>query len=179
MDRYIALLRGVNVSGKNPVAMADLRAGLIALGFRDVRTHLNSGNAVFSADRTEETVLADRIRAMIRERFDMDVPVFVIAQEDLAHLLALAPEWWGTQDRDIYDNLVFPLPPATAEEIAAKIGEPTPELEQVRIIANAVFWSFDRKRYARARWWKKTASPGIAELITIRTANTLRKIAEM
>ena len=45
--------------------------------------------------------------------------------------------------------------------------------------SNAAFWSFDRKLYAKANWWKKTATPGIGEMITIRTANTLRKIAEM
>ena len=44
---------------------------------------------------------------------------------------------------------------------------------------NTAFWSFDRKLYAKANWWKKTATPGIGEMVTIRTANTLRKIAEM
>ena len=53
------------------------------------------------------------------------------------------------------------------------------ELEKVQIYGNAAFWSFDRKLYAKANWWKKTATPGIGEMITIRTANTLRKIAEM
>ena len=64
-----------------------------------------------------------------------------------------------------------------AEYIAEKIGEPTKELEQVWICENSIFWSFDRKKYAKANWWKKTASAGIGEKITIRTANTLRKIA--
>ena len=40
----------------------------------------------------------------------------------------------------------------------------------------AAFWSFDRKQYAKANWWKKTAAAGIGEMITIRTANTLRKL---
>ena len=39
--------------------------------------------------------------------------------------------------------------------------------------------AFDRKLYAKANWWKKTATPGIGEMITIRTANTLRKVAEL
>ena len=173
------MLRGVNVSGKNRIDMAGLKEGLLSLGYADVLTHLNSGNVIFSADGTEETVLANRIRYMILDRFALDIPVFVIAQADLARLLSLAPDWWGTEDKAIYDNLVFPIPPAEAEEVAAKIGEPTAELERICICENAVFWSFDRKRYAKANWWKKTASAGIGELITIRTANTLRKIAGM
>lgn len=60
-----------------------------------------------------------------------------------------------------------------------KIGEPSAELEKVQIYGNTAFWSFDRKLYAKANWWKKTAAPGIGEMITIRTANTLRKIVKM
>ena len=179
MKRYIALLRGINVSGKNRIPMAELKEGFLSLGFSGVLTHLNSGNVVFSEDDAKEAALTGRIRAMILERFGLDIPVFVIAQEDLAHLLTLAPEWWGTEDKAVYDNLIFPVPPASAEEVAAKIGEPTAELERILICENAVFWSFDRKRYAKANWWKKTASDGIGGLITIRTANTLRKIARM
>lgn len=64
----------------------------------------------------------------------------------------------------------FVMPFSTAEAIAEKIGEPTKELEQIYIYNNVIFWSFDRKKYAKANWWKKTASVGIGEMITIRTA---------
>mgnify|MGYP000927232945 FL=1 len=71
------------------------------------------------------------------------------------------------------------MPNFTAEIIAEKIGEPTKELEQIYIYNNVIFWSFDKAKYAKANWWKKTASIGIGEAITIRTANTLRKIAKI
>lgn len=67
----------------------------------------------------------------------------------------------------------------TAEEISARIGEPSEKLEKIFIYKNVIFWSFDRKNYAKANWWKKTASAGIGEFLTIRTANTVRKIAEL
>lgn len=73
----------------------------------------------------------------------------------------------------------LPAAPYSIETVAEKIGEPTAELEKVEICENAAFWSFDRKLYAKANWWKKTAAPGIGEMITIRTANTFRKISEM
>ena len=177
MKRYIALLRGVNISGKNKISMPDLKTLFTELGYADVLTYLNSGNVVFSACEQDESVLADTIRAMIRDRLDLDIPVFVILQEQLEALLGKAPDWWGTADKARYDNLIFVMPPAAAEHIAEKIGEPTKELEQVWICENSIFWSFDREKYAKANWWKKTASAGIGEKITIRTANTLRKIA--
>ena len=179
MNRFIALLRGINISGKNKISMADLKASFSELGYTEIRTHLNSGNFIFSADERDENLLADRIRMKILERSSMEIPVFVILQGDLDDLLAKAPDWWGTENKDIYDNLIFAIPPAVPEMIAEKIGEPTEGLERIRICENAIFWSFDRHKYAKANWWKKTASAGIGEMITIRTANTLRKIAEM
>ena len=71
------------------------------------------------------------------------------------------------------------MSPANAEIIVEKIGEPTKELEKICICDNAIFWSFDRKKYAKANWWKKTSSTGIGEMITIRTVNTLKKIVVM
>ena len=177
MKRYIALLRGVNISGKNKISMPDLKTYFTELGYADVLTYLNSGNVVFSVCEQDESVLADTIRSMIRDRLGLDIPVFVILQEQLEALLGKAPDWWGTADKARYDNLIFVMPPAAAQIISEKIGEPTKELEQISICENSIFWSFDRKKYAKATWWKKTASPGIGEFITIRTANTLRKIA--
>lgn len=52
--RYAALLRGINVGGYQKIAMADLRELLEALGLTDVKTHLQSGNAIFSSEVTAE-----------------------------------------------------------------------------------------------------------------------------
>ena len=179
MKRYIALLRGINISGKNKLPMADLKDGFAALGYADVRSHLNSGNLLFSTDNTEESALAGDIRTMIAERFALDIPVYILSQEKLAHILEQAPAWWDTEDKAIYDNLIFVLPTSTAEEIAAKIGAPTLELEQVQLCNDAIFWSFDLARHSKANWWKKTAAAGIGEHLTIRTANTVKKLVTM
>ena len=177
--RYIALLRGINISGKNKISMPELKTALTEKCFADVKTYLNSGNVLFSDDEQDAEKLAEGIREIISESFQLDIPVFVIAQSELKTLLTKAPDWWGTDNKDIYDNLIFVIPPHRIETVAEKIGEPTVELEKVEICGNTAFWSFDRKLYAKANWWKKTAAAGIGEMITIRTANTLRKIAEM
>ena len=85
MKRYIALLRGVNVGGKNKISMAELKQGFEALDFADVRTHLNSGNVIFSGEEAED--LGQRIQAMILDRFGLDVPVLVISKEWLEDTL--------------------------------------------------------------------------------------------
>ena len=179
MIRYIALLRRINISGKNKISMPELKTALSEKGVVDVKTYLNSGNVIFSDNETDIVKLAESLRAIIFETFHLEIPVFVISQDELKSLLSKAPSWWGSGSTDIYDNLIFAIAPNSIETLAEKIGEPTEKIEKVQICGNAAFWSFDRKLYAKANWWKKTATPGIGEMVTIRTANTLRKIAEM
>lgn len=132
MRRYIALLRGVNISGKNKVPMAELKLGFESLGFTDVRTWLNSGNVVFSGEETEAAALTGQIEGMIQRRFGLEIPVFVLPQEELADTLRHAPDWWGTEDPEVYDNLIFILPPASFQDVYREIGAPKEGLEQIR-----------------------------------------------
>ena len=179
MRRYIALLRGVNISGKNKVPMAELKLGFESLGFPEVKTWLNSGNVIFSSADGNVTALTDRVGRMIQREFGLDIPVFIIPQEELADTLRHAPDWWGTEDPEVYDNLIFILPPASFQDVYREIGAPKEGLEQIRDYGAAVFWSFDRKKYQKTNWWPKTASAEVAPKLTIRTANTVRKIAHL
>mgnify|MGYP004688284667 CR=1 FL=1 len=56
MKRYMALLRGINISGKNKVVMAELKKEFESLKFEDVKTYLNSGNAIFSSRENIEKI---------------------------------------------------------------------------------------------------------------------------
>ena len=91
MDRYIALLRGINISGKNKIAMSELKARFIEIGCEDVITYLNSGNVVFSIEEGNEIALAVKINQMIRERFSFDIPVLIVRQQTLN---GLGHEYW-------------------------------------------------------------------------------------
>ena len=133
MTRYIALLRGVNISGKNKVPMPELKQYCTELGYDGVVTYLNSGNIVFSQEDRDEQELAEEIKNLITENFGLDVPAFVIKQTALREILDSAPEWWGTDDKDIYDNLIFVMPPADAYWVSGRIGTPTEGLEQIEI----------------------------------------------
>jgi len=179
MKRQIALLRGINVSGKNKVPMAELKEGFEELGFREVKTHLNSGNVIFSSDGDDVRGITNQIEAMIKNQFDLDISVFVISNEELDDILRNAPDWWGNENKEIYDNLIFIMPPVTFAEVFNKIGEPKEELEKIKNYKEVVFWSFSRKDYQKTNWWSKTASISISRKLTIRTANTVRNIVGM
>ncbi|MEU6770522.1 DUF1697 domain-containing protein [Streptomyces sp. NPDC046759] len=87
MTTYAALLRGINVGGGRKVPMADLRSLLTGLGLTGVRTHLQSGQAVFTTGRGDEESLAAELTRAIEERFGFPVDVLV---RDHAYLKAVA-----------------------------------------------------------------------------------------
>ena len=91
MPRFVALLRGVNVGGAKRVPMAQLRALLSGLGYSDVSTLLNSGNAVFSAARGTPAGHATAIAAVIGARLKLEVPVIVRTARELSAVVAENP----------------------------------------------------------------------------------------
>ena len=179
MKIYIAFLRGINISGKNKVPMAELKKAFEELRFGAVKTYLNSGNVAFSSDEDNIEVLTSQAETMINRKFGLDIPVFVISKGKLEDILQNAPEWWGDEKKEIYDNLIFIMPPATFAEVWGEIGEPKEELEKIKEYREAVFWSFSRKDYQKTNWWSKTASASVSHKLTIRTANTVRKVTKM
>ena len=179
MKRYIALLRGINVSGKNKVPMAELKKCFESLGVMEVKTYLNSGNVIFSSADKNVTALIDQVERMMQRELGLDIPVFIIPQEELADILRHAPDWWGTENKGNYDNLIFILPPAPFPDIYYEIGAPKEGLEQIQEYQSAVFWSFSRKDYQKTNWWSKTARADIGSKLTIRTANTVRRIVDI
>ena len=79
MVKYIALLRGINVSGRNKIAMPQLRAAFEQKGFTKVMTYINSGNVLFSSDIQEKKRLIDICEALILEHFDLNISVAIVA----------------------------------------------------------------------------------------------------
>lgn len=77
MERFVVMLRGVNVGKGNRLPMAGFRACLETLGYADARTLLNSGNAVFAADGRAATHHAGRIAEAVRASFGIVTPVIV------------------------------------------------------------------------------------------------------
>jgi uncharacterized protein (DUF1697 family) len=88
---YVAMLRAVNVGGHNRVPMARWRDQLAALGYTGVRTHLQSGNAVFEAGRCAPGEVAATVAAALADDPGVQVPVVVRSGPQLAAVVAAHP----------------------------------------------------------------------------------------
>lgn len=178
MIKYIALLRGINISGKNKIPMVELKKEFEQIGYENVITYLNSGNVIFTSNINDKVIIKHNIETMIKEKFTFDLPVFIITVQELEEMLNSYPDWWGKNDKEIYDNIIFVIPPSSYNDIFNTIGEPN-EYEKIKEYKNNIFWSYSLKNYRKTNWWSKTANTNISNSITIRTVNTMRKVLEI
>jgi uncharacterized protein (DUF1697 family) len=115
--RYVALLRGINVGGKNVVTMADLRTSVTSAGFADVSTYIQSGNVLFSHSGRREkdigTDLEEAIENAIESTFGRRITAVVRSQRQLTALVHEAPHGFG-QDAAYLADAIFLKHPLTA-----------------------------------------------------------------
>ncbi len=177
--KYIALLRGINISGKNKIAMSELKRLFEENNYQNVSTYLNSGNVIFESNIDNKEDIMNNIYKLIEINFSLKIPVYIMTDKELENILNNSPEWWGNKNKDIYDNLIFIIPPTKYEEVYNTVGLPKEDIEKIKEYNNTIFWSFDLNNYRKSNWWIKTASTDIKDKITIRTANTMKKILEI
>jgi uncharacterized protein (DUF1697 family) len=91
MASHVALLRGINVGGRNKVPMADLREVVTSVGHTGVTTYIQSGNVLFSTADTDTAKLAAELESAIGERFGIWASVVVLSRGELAEVLASNP----------------------------------------------------------------------------------------
>lgn len=91
METYIALLRGINVSGQKMIKMTDLTTLLKELNFTNIRTYIQSGNLVFDFTETDHKELARLIETKIRHQYKFDVPVVISRKTELLQIMERNP----------------------------------------------------------------------------------------
>lgn len=177
MKTYIALLRGINVSGKNKIAMPLLKEAFEKLGFSDVVTYINSGNVVFTSSVLNKAELVKKCEDAIVKTFALHIPVKIVPAEELEDVLAHAPAWWGAE-KDIVHYAMFVIEPTTIEDVFAEMGAIKPEYEQIAHYKDVIFWSAARKTFNKSQW-SKIASSAVNNSVTIRNANTANKLLQL
>lgn len=175
--RYILLLRGINVGGKNKVSMSDLKVLLSEFGFEDVDSYINSGNLFFSSGESYESCIS-KIKRLLETNFDFSIPFTLINKEDYLKEKENIPEWWY-QEMTRRDVLFFSCD-SDRSKILDFIDKSIFHNEIVYIGENAVYWGkYDESEYLKTTYHKKLIKQDFYKQITIRNGNTFEKIAEI
>ena len=120
MATHVALLRGINVGGRNKVPMAELREVVASLGHTGVTTYIQSGNVLFSTTEDDTAKLASALEAAITEAFGLWSSVVVLSRDELARILDTNPYPDASNPKLVH--VVFlnaELPPGVLERIKA------------------------------------------------------------
>ncbi len=121
MNKYVALLRGINVVTKN-VPMAKLRQVLEKLGFKSVQTLLASGNAIFEADEANVSMLKKNIEAALAKKFGLEVDVIIRTKQQIKTLVTASPfkHVRMTPGTRLYVTFLLTSPSSASPKIAGK-----------------------------------------------------------
>ena len=121
LTTYLVLFRGINVGGKNKVPMAELKALLTELGFEDVTTYIQSGNAVVRSGLTAEQI-ARTIEEALPKRFKLDselIRVLVLTRAELEAVVRDRPKGFGDQPDTYHSDAIFLMGVDAAEAMPA------------------------------------------------------------
>jgi uncharacterized protein (DUF1697 family) len=177
MTRYVALLRGINVGGKNLIKMAELKACFEEQGFAAVVTYIQSGNVLFTSNKSGAAELARRIEAALTERFDYTASVVLRTLKQMQAIVADAPEGFGAAPAKYRYDVIFLKSPLTAAA-AMKDVDPRPGVDQAHAGAGVLYFSRLISKATQSRLSKLISLP-IYQNMTIRNWNTTTTLLRM
>lgn len=171
MKSYVALLRGINVGGKNKVPMADLREVFETAGHAHVSSYIASGNVLFSSAESA-TTLEQSLERAIEARFGFPILVVVVSHAALRRIVDKAPAGFGDLATYHCDTL-FPKKPLTPAG-AMKVVSLREEVDQAWAANGVVYFA---RLSARRTQGKMVGTPEYRQMTGRSWATTTKLLA--
>ncbi|WP_437396557.1 DUF1697 domain-containing protein [Flagellimonas lutimaris] len=172
---FIALLRGINVSGQKKIKMAELRIVLEDAGLKNVQTYIQSGNIVFDSDETGKEKLQDIITKAIQRDFGFDVPTLVIQEKDIGQILEANPFANEGEENKMYYALLKNPP---EKELVKQFEQLHFENEDFHITDTCVHL-LCKNGYGKAKLNNNLVEKKLKVEATTRNQKTMKKLLEM
>lgn len=170
---YLALLRGINVGGRNIIRMADLVVSFEQMGFSNIKTYIQSGNVIFSTDEPEKS-LEPKIEKALSTDFDYQSTVVVISADGLERIVKEAPKGFGSEPDKFKYDFIFLKKTLDAKEAIKQI-KVREGVDTATVGTGVLYFSRQVSQLTKSHLSKIVASP-IYKQITIRNWNTTYKL---
>jgi len=174
--RYVALLRGINVGGRNPVPMTDLRDAFEDAGHGGVRTYIQSGNVLFASSAPRTTLDAD-VEKMLERRFGYPLVVVVRSHSQLRSIVHQAPAGFGAKPQEYHSDAIFLRSPLTASKVM-KMLELRDGVDRAWPGSGVVYFERLSAERTKSRMSRIVGQPEYA-LMTIRSWATTTKLLDL
>ncbi|WP_228850508.1 DUF1697 domain-containing protein [Aegicerativicinus sediminis] len=173
METYIALLRGINVSGQKKVPMADLRMGLTKAGLGEVQTYIQTGNIILKSDSNPHK-LKELIEATIKQKFGFDVPTLVLTPAQIMAVINDSP-FSGIHLEKSYFVLLYEGPTTSKIEDIQKLAVKD---EPFKITSECVYLN-PTNGYGRAKFHNNFFEKKLEVKATTRNYKTMLKLLSL
>ncbi len=172
---YVALLRGINVGGRNKVDMKTLKTCFEKAGMTKVVTYINTGNIIFSTSDNSKPAIVNILEKAIHEDFNLDIKVVVRSLDDYQKVMKALPENWSN-DKEMKSDVMFLWEEVDSEVILQQLE--IKSVDTVIYVPGTVLWSVLRDDAGKSGM-QKLAGSKVYKLMTVRNVNTTRKIWEL
>lgn len=176
MKKYVALLRGINVGGKNIIKMSDLKLCFEKAGFLHVSTYIQSGNVLFQAEGQKDA-LERKVENMLHKKFKHAIKVIVIAESSLKRVVNNAPRGFGSRPEKYHSDVMFLKKPLTASKVVKEV-KLREGVDSIYAGQGVVYFSRLSKRLGQS-YLSKITQMAIYQKMTIRNWNTTNKLLSL
>lgn len=173
---YVALLRGINVGGKNKVDMKSLKQMVEKAGMESVAAYLNTGNIIFKQEGLSSLEIEQILEKAVLETFALGIKIIVRSMEDFTAIMDSLPESWKN-DQEMKSDVLFLWEEIDNEFLLDQLSI-KPGIDTVKHVPGAVLWSVDRENVTKSGLIK-LAGTKLYKKMTIRNVNTTRKIYKL
>ena len=171
---YIAFLKGINVSGHRIIKMAELKAMFEAMGYKNVRTYIQSGNVTFESAKAKNETVAKKIEAGLGKSLGYFVSVIVRTKEEIEEIISKYP-FSKIKNHDNYKIDVAFLSTEPNSDCVKELESLNTKDEMFKVIGNNVY-SLRNKSFPDALIGKGVIEKKLKVKATVRNWNTANKI---
>jgi len=175
LKTYIALLRGINVSGQKKIKMAELRDVLQSKGLQNLKTYIQSGNIIFDSELGDKEKLQQIIVAAIHQHFGFDVPTLVIQEEDIKQILETNP----FSDKEEVNKLYYVLLKKPSDKTSKEQFEELHFENEDYHITDKCVYLLCKNGYGKAKLNNNLIEKKLKVEATTRNQKTMLKLLEM
>ncbi|HFI0687337.1 TPA: DUF1697 domain-containing protein [Streptococcus suis] len=173
--RYVLLLRGINVGGRNKVVMAELRQQVLDLGYNNVETYINSDNLFFDSDKEPEDIVAD-FQQFFTSHYPFVEAFSLLSAEDYVTEVAQLPAWW--QDEIARKDVLFFTEGLDKQAMVDYIQSLHLGDEVLHFSDYAIYWGkYTENSYLQTAYHKQLAKSPFYKQVTIRNEKTFSAIS--
>jgi uncharacterized protein (DUF1697 family) len=171
--RYVALLRGINVGGRNLVAMAELRAAFEAGGYNAVSTYIQSGNVLFESDAPGDS-LENALEATLERELGVPLVAVVRSHRQLRNIVDKAPDGFGADPETYHSDVIFLKAPLSSRQ-AMRVVALREGVDQAWTGVGVLYFARVSARRAQSRMSRIVGTPEYQQM-TIRSWATTTKL---